>query len=112
MTNIYLSVADDFSYEPGSRYRWEGPFSAEEFTEEHVFPLFEEARQKGVKLVIDLDRTAGYATSFLEGTFGGLARRYGKKAVKESLEVVSNDDPYLLNFIYRYIDRVESVKVG
>lgn len=112
MANVNLSVADDFSYQPGARYRWEGPYSAEEFTEEHVFPCFEEARRSGVKLVVDLDRTAGYATSFLEGTFGGLARRYGKGVVNETLEVISHDDPYLLNFISRYINRVESAHVG
>ena len=112
--NIYVSVADDFSRTPGARFRKDGPFSAEEFMETLVVPKFEEARRLGVKLVMDLDGVAGYATSFLQGTFGNLAAHYGTREVLNTVEVISNDDPYLLKYIDRYIkeaNRVEELGV-
>jgi len=103
MSAIRISVANDFSYTPGSRYRSEGEYSGEEFLEDHALPAFEEARERKVKLVIDLDGVAGYATSFLEETFGGLSREFGPEAVRRRVEVVTEDDPYLKRYIERYI---------
>ena len=56
-----------------------------------------------MKLIVDLDGAAGYATSFLEEAFGGLAREFGSQAVSNTLELKSNDEPYLVDEILTYI---------
>jgi hypothetical protein len=50
-----------------------------------------------------LDDTAGYATSFLEAAFGGLAREYPIDEVLATLEFTSADEPYLPEEIREYI---------
>ena len=47
--------------------------------------------------------TAGYATSFLEAAFGGLAREYPISDVLATLEFKSDDEPYLAEEIRSYI---------
>ena len=69
---LTLPVAK-FSDTPGPRSREEGDFSGEQFLEEVLLPQFEEAVRTNQKLVVDLDGAEGYATSFLEAAFGGLA---------------------------------------
>ena len=104
-----ISVARDFSEDPGSRYIEDGPHSAEEFMPV-LEPLFLEARQRGVKLLVDLDGVSGYATSFLQGSFGNLAAKYGSDAVNAVLRFKSEDDPYILRYIARYIREAHEVK--
>ncbi len=103
MDNILISIADDFSKTPGSRYREEGEFSGEEFLEEILEPSFVKARAEGKQLVVDLDRTVGYGTSFLEEVFGGLARKYGAEEVKSHLSIISEEERYLKEDIEEYI---------
>ena len=98
-----ISVYRDFSDTPGARYRNEGKYSGEEFRETQLKPKYLEARKKGEKLVIELDGGYGYPTSFLEEAFGGLARIYDPKEVKETLESISYDEPSLPKEIYGYI---------
>ena len=106
---IYLSVAQDFSKTPGARFKEEGPFSAEEFLEEYVYPKFDEALEKGEKLTIDLDGVEGYATSFLQGIFGNLAHRHGANKVRATVEIISTDDPLLNEYVARYIEDAHAV---
>ena len=75
----------DFSKTPGSRYRNEGlkAYSGEEFREDFLEPLFLEALNENKKLLVDLDGTIGYGTSWLEEVFGGLARKHGSITVKK-----------------------------
>jgi hypothetical protein len=56
-----------------------------------------------VRLLVDLDGTEGYATSFLEASFGGLARRFEPAEVLSILQLKSEDEPYLIQEIQRYI---------
>jgi hypothetical protein len=100
---LYLSVARDFSETPGPRARDEGDFSGEQFLEEILLPKFEQARRDGVTLLVDLDGTEGYATSFLEASFGGLARQLEPKEVLSVLQFKSEDEPYLMQEIKKYI---------
>ena len=102
----------DFSVTPGARYRNEGPFSAEEFRVDHLIPAFNKAREEGGKLVVDLDGTVGYGTSFLEGVFGGLAREYGSKLVLETLSFLSEEEDYLVDDIIGYITDAHEVESG
>jgi hypothetical protein len=107
---VRLSVARDFSDTPGPRYRKEGPHSGQEFYEEVLLPKFKEARQRGVKLLVDLDDTAGYATSFLEESFGNLAIEYGAKTVLANITVKSDDEAYLAEEIEKYVKEAKPRK--
>lgn len=98
-----INIAKDFSDAPGGRYVKEGKFSGEEFREELLVPKYIEANEKGVKLLIDLDGTYGYATSFLDEAFGGLGRRYPNDDVASKLDFISKDQPGIVEVINKYI---------
>jgi hypothetical protein len=101
---LYLSVAKEFSETPGPRSREEGDWSGEQFLEDVLGPKFDQAAREGTTLMIDLDGTEGYATSFLESAFGGLARRHSSKRVLDVLQFKSNDEPYLIDEIKKYVN--------
>lgn len=98
-----LNVAREFSPVPGPRLESEGPHSAVEFREKHLKPRFLEARERGDLLVVDLDGGFGYATSFLEEAFGGLARQFSADEVQQTIQIKSDDEPYLVADVDRYI---------
>jgi hypothetical protein len=101
MSTRRISIAKDFSTMPGARYRRNGKFSGEEFLETKLEPLFKDSSVS--KIVIELDGTEGYATSFLEESFGGLARRHGIDPVLKRLEFISLEDEDLISEIQSYI---------
>lgn len=104
MDNLILEVTS-FSITPGSRYRNEGTksHSGQEFREEYLEPKFVEAEKNKTKLIVNLDGTIGYGTSWLEEVFGGLARKYGKSKVLSILDFISEEEPYLIDDIKEYI---------
>ena len=78
-----ISIADDFTRYPGGRYRKHGKGSGEEFRDAFLVPMLE----KEEEVVIILDGTAGYSSSFLEEAFGGLVRRgYAKELIHRLLK--------------------------
>jgi hypothetical protein len=99
-----LDVAREFSETPGARNATDGPFSGEQFLEQLLDPRFERALKAGGQLLVNLDGTAGYATSFLEAAFGGLARHHGAAAVRRVLLLKTEEEPYLEAEIMKYID--------
>jgi hypothetical protein len=104
MDKIIIKIADDYTKTPGVREEIEGDFPGEEFLEKILLPRFKQAIAEKKKLYVDLDDTAGYATSFLESAFGGLAREYkDHKIVLVNLELKSDDDPFLIDDINEYI---------
>lgn len=102
-TQLQLNVSKEFSDTPGPRNRAQGDFSGEEFLEALLKPRFEQALERGSTLRVDLDGTEGYATSFLEAAFGGLSRIYGAEKVLRHLEFKSDDEPYLVDEVKKYI---------
>ena len=98
-----IHIAKDFSRTPGPRKIVEGEFSGEAFLAGHLRPKYIEARQRRIKLLIDLDGAAGYATSFLDGAFGGLAREFPPAEVIETLTFKCEDEPDLPNEIKQFI---------
>ena len=100
-----------FSQTPGPRHKGDGPDSGQAFREEVLFPKFMEAREKGGHLVIVLDGTAGYGSSFLEEAFGGLVRAVRDKEgmsvndVKRILEIKTVNRPWYKPEIADYIER-------
>ena len=75
----------------------------EEFRETILIPKYEEAVKSKQQLKIELDGGYGYATSFLEESFGGLARIYQIQEVLDTLLFVSEDEPGLIDEITEYI---------
>lgn len=100
---LNISIKNDFSTTPGHRSPADGPFSGELFLETVLKPKFEEALKSNEKIFIDLDGTAGYATSFLEASFGGLARLYPIDTVLKNIIPSCNNEPYLVEEIRGYI---------
>jgi hypothetical protein len=103
LENIEINIADHFTNTPGSRNVDEGSYSGEEFLQKLLLPKFKEALAVKCYLFIDLDNTEGYATSFLEEAFGGLARIYSPEIVLDNLDFKSNDEPLLIDEIKSYI---------
>lgn len=76
MSTTHISVAEQFSPFPAGRYYEDGPHSGQKFREEFLVPALKE----GKSLVVNLDGTLGYGSSFLEEAFGGLVREHGFRA--------------------------------
>lgn len=108
MTNISYSIAQDYTRTPGPRYISQGDFSGEHFRQTVLLDLFAEAVDKNEILVINLDNTAGYGPSFLEESFGGLARLKDKALVRKHLNFISEEEPYLIEEIAGYINNAVS----
>lgn len=104
---ITVYIATEFSTTPGSRYKKDGPHSGELFREEYLEPHFED-HSYDYKIRIIFDGVEGYATSFLEEAFGGLARKYGKTRCLERLEFISEEDKLLVDEIISYMKRVDA----
>lgn len=99
----FVKIASEFTTAPGFRYREDGDYSGQEFRERFLEPHFTAADDKSI-VTIDFDGVAGYATSFLEEAFGGLARKHGADRCIAKLRFVSNEDPLLVEEITSYID--------
>lgn len=102
---ITLNIATEFSRTPGPRFRTEGEYSGEEFREKILLPRFDLARKEGLQLQVDLDGGYGYAPSFLEEAFGGLARICDPAVVLETLSFKSDEEPYLIEDIKENIKK-------
>lgn len=103
MGSIIISVSKDFSRTPGAGKRSEGSFSGQEFLETHLAPAFERALKNSCELVVNLDGTIGYGTAFLEQAFGGLARKYPELTVLDTLKILSDEEPYLVDDVTTYV---------
>ncbi len=91
MDNICINIKKDFSDSPGARYRKDGPNSGQQFYEEILKNKFEEARQRGVKLEINLDGVWGYPSSFVSGSFGKLSIEYSANVVLDTIVFISTE---------------------
>ncbi|MDE2363297.1 MAG: STAS-like domain-containing protein [Hyphomicrobiales bacterium] len=88
MPDSLITIAKDFSPYPGPRYRRDGEFSGEEFRESLLYPKLVRALAENGKVIVVLDDVAGYGSSFLEESFGGLIRRgLGITDIRKSLEI-------------------------
>lgn len=104
-----INIAKDYSRTPGSRYKEDGPHSGEEFREKILEQHFRNLEDE-YEIVIILDGTEGYATSFLEEAFGGLARKYGKERCLKRFTFVSEEDEMLVTEIKEYIENCDENK--
>lgn len=102
---MQIKLATDFSTAPGPRYIKEGNFSGEEFRIKILLPKLKEAMAAKCYLTVDLDGTAGFGTSFLEETFGGLIRenKIDLAVINTTLKIISIEEPGLLDEIKEYL---------
>lgn len=98
-----IAIAKDFSDTPGPRSKVEGDFSGEDFLDKLLLPAYEQAVAEDGALLIDLDGTEGYATSFLESAFGGLARKFPPEEVLSRITFKADDEPSLVDEIRKYV---------
>ena len=95
-----IQVARDFSRFPFGRYLSHGPFSGEAFRNN----LLKKRLREFSRVRVVLDGALGYSSSFLEEAFGGLVRdmHWSQKDFSEKIEIISNDDPTLVDEIFQY----------
>lgn len=99
-----LRVMDKLTSLPGPRYISQGEGSGEEFRDTHLIPAFEQAVALGEVLVVNMDGAQyGYPTSFLEETFGGLARERGTALVEKTIRIKCTSEPMLIDEVMHYI---------
>lgn len=70
MSDVTINVARDFSRYPSGRYRSDSKASGQEFRDDYLVPPL----LRGCRVVVELDGTLGYGSSFLDEAFGGLRR--------------------------------------
>lgn len=96
----YFSVAKDFSFTPGHRFRRMGNFSAEEMVEDYLQPKYEKL-EDGTIMVLDLDGTAGCCAGFLDQLANMLLDLDPK--VTERMYIKTREEGYLLNDLNSYV---------
>ena len=107
--SMKIKISNDFSVTPGPRFIKEGHYSGELFLTKILREKYKQAISSNLKLMIDLDDTAGYATSFLEESFGGLQREYPQRNILKDIDFISNDEPDLISEITDYINEAVSL---
>ena len=116
MNNAIIKIRN-FCKAPGPRYIKEevkdANNSGERFRDTVLHPTLLKIISAGDKLVINLDGTEGYGTSFLEESFGGLIREKGMdyQKIKDTIELISTEEPFLIDDINKYLsDAAEKSK--
>lgn len=89
-----ISVLENFSEFPGLRHCNISDKSGEEFYHAVLNREFKEQFEKGEKLTVNLDSTAGYASSFLDEAFGNLVFDFTLANVKKHIEIISIQEPH------------------
>lgn len=103
MNDIIINIAEDYTKTPGGRYISEGDFSGEEFRIKILKPAFEKFISADCSMKVILDGGYGYAPSFLEEAFGGLARETKDPRTRE-IKIISDEEPGQLDKIQGYIN--------
>lgn len=96
---VRVNIGKEFSRYPAGRYIADGPNSGERFREEFLLPRL----QRNEQVVVELDDTAGYGSSFLEEAFGGLIRRNADPKKVLQLLTLETEDESLKQEIEGYI---------
>lgn len=103
MDEFKIVIARDFSPTPGGRWRELGPFSGQAFYEELLKPKFEEAVASNEKLHIDLDGVRSYPYSFLDQSFGQLARDKGIDMVNKVLVFHASEKEWVIKYLHKEV---------
>lgn len=99
MDEIKVIRVIDFAEIPGARHRTDGDNSAQEFFEDVVKPIADKEllQDRNSQLLIDLDYTVGYASSFISELAKLMSVEYKKAPrVQKRLTIKSDEDPGLI----------------
>ena len=100
-----IKISEDYSTRVKGRYHpKDGKFTGQRFREELIEPIFHDYE----KIIIDLDDSYGYPSSFREEAFGGLARKFSIDEVLEKIEFICTDEPPLIKMIINDIKNAEN----
>jgi hypothetical protein len=94
-----ISVFKDFSEFPALRHCNISDNSGEEFYHKVLNKVFKEAFEKDEKLEVNLDNTAGYASSFLDEAFGNLVYDFTLEVVRKYISIISDQEPHWKDMI-------------
>lgn len=92
-----------YSEYPGPRYCNQGDCSGEDFYHKRLNPIFAEVISAKEKLIVDLDGTAGFASSFLDEAFGNLVYDFSEECVRNKLELISKQEPDWKEMIFKEV---------
>ncbi|GMV52781.1 MAG: DUF4325 domain-containing protein [Chlorobi bacterium] len=96
----------DWTIHPGPRYKSLGSYSAELYLEEVLDNAIKEAEEHGTRFTVDLDGVLGYGPSFIDGSFGEIARRKGRKFFEQHFKVTTTMFAYALDELETSLDRL------
>lgn len=99
MEKCKIIIAEDFSPNLGVRYRKLGPFSGEQFYDEILENKFKEAVAAKEQLHIYLDGASPYGSSFLDESFGKLARNNSISEVSKTIVFHTANYKWIVEFI-------------
>lgn len=102
---LRINISEDFSPTPGARYPSEADYSGEEFRTNILAPKLKKAIANSETIVVDLDRSYGYGTSFLDEAFGGLIMvdKFKLRDILRHVKFISSDDPAYIEEIHTYL---------
>lgn len=89
----------EYTEYPGPRYKHQGEFSSENLYLKIIKPLFEKAIETSSPLAINLDGTAGYASSFIDELFGNIVYDFGSEVFDKFIVIISNEEPEWIDII-------------
>lgn len=89
-----IKIATIFSEYPGLRHCTISEKSGEQFYHDILNEKFYESLLSKQKLSVDLDNTAGFASSFLDEAFGNLVFDFTLEKVKKNIEIISTQEPH------------------
>ncbi len=98
MEKYRIDISKDFNDKLGGRWIKLGPFSGELFYMNILEKEYIKAFKEKEKLHIYLDGTKGYGSSFLDQSFGELARIHGVENVENT--IVFHTDFFVWNVKY------------
>jgi hypothetical protein len=101
-----INIAKDFSPYPYGRHTQHSKTSGERFREDFLLPALKDYDE----VIINLDGTEGYGSSFLDEAFGNLVRvsKVAKDEALRKLKFISLNDPSLIDEITMYIRQAKN----
>lgn len=103
MEKFSITIASDYSRRLGGRWKSLGEFSGEDFYETKLCPEYERAFRCSEKLHIYLDGVISYPRSFLDQSFGELARKKGTQNVSSTIIFHTNNFNWVIDYIKKQI---------
>ena len=89
-----ISVLENFSEFPGLRHCSISENSGEQFYHQVLNKEFANAYELKIILTVNLDNTAGYASSFLDEALGNLVYDFTLYIVEKYIKIISTQEPH------------------